>query len=1475
MTSAVRLRGPLDVAALRESLRDICGRHQILRTVYFERNGTPLQSVCNDHASLPFVVQDTESLTEQVVDEAFGREWSTPIRLDRDWPVRFTLLRCSPDHHVLLHTFHHIAFDGWSRGIFNRELSHLYRVRLAHEDGDLPPLALQYRDYALRQRRQDIEHGLDDGIDFWRSHLEGAPDKIDLGAARAGFNANARGAVWRSRLESQGVSVLKQFSRNHRVTPYTTLLLAFGALLFRHTGQRDLVIGSPVANRPFADLRSLIGFFANTVALRIQIPPRASFEHLLSCTRSFLVDAFAHDNVPFERVVQELAPHRQVNLQPLAQVTFALQNSPVTPLALNNVATEVIEPTELRLGYALSLHVRKDGDGIALSWRYDSSLFKQSEIDEISRHYLRLLEGAMTAPASCIEAIPLLSSRDRKLMLERSVGRTLDVTTTEGTNPLALFEDRAARASSDPALESAHAETLTYGELDKRACRLASVLRSQGVSASTRVGVILPRSVDLPVALLAILKLGATYVAIDPFQPALRQNEIIRHSEVGILLAPSSVQDLMTHHQPLPCCYVDSTSNQDALIAQDPATNGAAPAYIIYTSGSSGSPKGVAILRRSLGHYIRALPAALPEVFSARYLSTASPAFSSIIRQVLLPLSHGGTVLLPPRDVVADPAALLAFVIRSGAGVLDIVPTLFRALVRQLESDRQALAVFNRNSRLRTVLLASETLPADLVRRWQALNGGTTQVFNMYGQTETTGIAAVHAIGASSDVERDIVPLGRPIPGTAVYVLDEFLQPLPSGVEGDLYVGGATVGAGYISDPELTRKHFIPNPHAASGALYRTGDRGVYTSDGILLFRGRADRQIKIRGMRVEPAELESALRLHDSVLDAVVLGDVDDGNGNAQLHAYIIPRSHASFDANLVRAHVAARLPHHLLPSTITAVDQWPLTTTGKVDFRALRLIPHRPHVETQAVAAPSSSDEEALSALFARVLKQANVGVDDDFFAIGGHSLQVPQLVSEIRHAFHVEVPLRTVFEAPTARQLARAIGTTQRRSRQPLVALGERQDVALSREQRMCLACIDRLGADPFNLVGALDIRGTLDTSRFEQAVQLTIARHPILRTVYPHGLPPADRQGRVGEWRGAAIPYTDLSKSGSRAQQEHIAALLLEEAVRPLDFAAHPPFRLRLLRCAADHHVLVRTLHAIAADTWSARLFNKDLWLAYRGPGDVTTDRSADSVQFADFAAWQTAWLDETTIGNAADHWATRLAGANLARLFRSRHETDMTPRSANAVRSVVLQPDAAALLSFSASHGVTSQVTLLSAFAVAMYGLGFGDDLLIGVPTPNRMDDRLGGVIGPFENILPVRCLVDPRLRFSELQTQVQKTVQSSAAVQDIPFPAVVEKLYGSQTDAYLPFFKIVFAHYGSDGQHTLDHLTATTRPPDGIPARNDIQVLTRYVDKELRITYRYDEAVINPGTIQVIADLHHRLLHRLQMSTDTALSGLL
>ncbi len=1008
--TALRLTGSLNETALVKSLETVIQRHEVLRTTFPEQDGKPYQLIASE-IPLPLERTDLSDLApaqrEAEVLRLAEQEAQQPLNLSQGPLLRIHLIKLADRDHVLLFTMHHIISDAWSVGLLIKEVAALYQGFVTEKTVSLPELPLQYADFAHWQRNWLQGQVLDAQLDYWRQQLAGAPPLLELPTDRPRPAIQTfHGRTVNYSLHKQMAEGLKAISQQEQVTLFMTLLAAFQTLLARYSGQNDISVGTPIANRNRIETENIVGFFVNTLVLRTIVGPEDTFRELLGKVREVALCAYAHQDVPFEMLVDALHPQRDLSHTPLFQVMFVFQNAPTQQLELPDL---VIAPIQAESGVAkfdLSIILSEHADGLAVGFEYNTDLFDQSTIDRLFQNFSVLLQGIIDDPDQVVWRLPILTLDEKRLTLEE-----WNRTTVEFPDDRCVHELFAQLACENPEALAAiyQDQQLTYGELNRRANQLGRYLQTLGVGPDIPVGICMERSLEMVVGIMGALKAGGAFLPFDPVYPPERLAYMIEDSKIPVILTqqaivanlPDNSAKVVALDSEWPT-IAENYSDQELPLITCPDNL----AYVIYTSGSTGKPKGTMLGHRGLCNLAKAQRQAFNIELGTRILQFSSLSFDAAVWETVMALLNHGTLCLAPRNLLASGEGLVKVMAEQQVNVVTLPPSVVAVMPDHPLPN------------LKVMITAGEKCTAEIVARW----GSGRKFFNAYGPTETTVCASMLHVTRHY---RQGPPIGRPINNFQLYILDSSWQPVPIGVAGELCVAGVGLARGYLGRPELTGDKFIPNPFSSNPGerLYRTGDLVRYLPDGNVEFLGRIDHQVKVRGFRIELGEIEAVLGEHPDILDVIVLAR-EDTPGDRRLVAYLVTQPGVEPKTSELRNYLRDRLPEYMIPSFFVRMDEFPLTPNNKIDRKALpKPDLSRPDLENEYVP-PRTETEQKLVAICAELLNIERVGIYDNFFDLGGHSLLATQFLSRLRSNFQVELPLRIIFEKPRIADLVQEI-------------------------------------------------------------------------------------------------------------------------------------------------------------------------------------------------------------------------------------------------------------------------------------------------------------------------------------------------------------------------------------------------------------------------------------------------------------------
>ncbi len=1403
VAGALRLSGALDLRALAGAFTAVVRRQEALRTLFRQGPDEPLQvAVAPWTFRLPVV--DLRALRGPLRDAAAKalarRESRRRFDLSQGPLVRALAVRSGAAEHLLVMTLHHIVSDAWSLGVLVRELGAAYGGLRSGRAPAAPSLPVQYGDYAVWQRRRLADGALQSRLAYWREHLAGLAELALPTDRRRPAERSGRGRVARGRIDAPLAAALARRARAAGASPFMVLVAGLQALLGLWAGQEDVAVGSPVANRPRPETEDLVGFFVNTLVLRGDLSGAPTLGELLARVRETTLAAYAHQDVPFDRVVEELAPRRELSRTPLFQVMLAFQAAPPGPVSLPGLRVEELALETGTAKFDLTLDLKQDGDGLAMAAEYDADLFDGTTIDRLLERYRRVLAAFADEPETRLGALPLLGRAERhQLLIEANEGSGRQGPWTTLSE---LFERRAAAVPEAVAVVS-RGRCVTYRELARRSRALAARLAARGIGPGTRAAVCLERTPDLVAALLGVLRAGAAYVPLDPAYPGERVAFMVEDSGAAAVVSSQALRPRLAELLPGigardGLVLVPAAFGERAAGAGEPAPRPRPDdlSHLIYTSGSTGRPKGVAIEHRSAAARVAwALDAFAPDELDG-VLASTSVCFDLSLFELFAPLASGGRVVLvdDALDLAGHPEA-------GRVTLLNTVPSAMTELLR-LEAVPPSVRVVN---------LAGEPLKAALAERIHALTAAG-RVLDLYGPSEDTTYSTC---GRALPGEGREPSIGRPLPGTRAYVLDAALRPVARGTVGELHLGGAGQSRGYHRRPALTAASYLPDPFAGSGAgvgarLYRTGDLVRHLADGRLELLGRADHQVKLRGFRIELGEVEAALAGHPAVADcaAAVRGE----GAAARLVAFVELREDAAAGADDLRSYLRSRLPAPMVPAVVTVLASLPRTPNGKTDRRALAtLAPAAP--ERGPGREPEGELERAVARVFHEVLGRSSVGADDDFFELGGHSLLATRVVARLRRALSLELRPRQVFELRTVRALAATLSGAAVTVGVPPLCRRERDGeagVALSPAQER-LWFLDRYepGSAQYSIPGGMRLRGELRAAALGRALGGIVARHEALRTRFEEVA--GEARQRVEGSVALALPVVNLSRLAAERREAALGELGRRQAARPFDLGRSPLLRATLVRLAPDDHALVVVMHHIVSDGWSFTVLARELSALYGAAGEGQPERLAEGlpklpVQYPDYAVWQRRVLSGEVVERELGYWRERLAGLPALELPGDRPRPAVRSGRGETVGGALPGVLARSIAAFGRERAASPFHVLMAGFQAVLARWSGEEDFGVGTPVANRTRPEVEDLVGLFVNTLVVRARPEARTGFGALVGRVREASVEALGHQELPLELVVEALAPARDPSRTPLFQVVFGFVNEPAAFELSGL---------------------------------------------------------------------
>jgi amino acid adenylation domain-containing protein len=1478
---AVRLEGRLDLEALERVVNEIVRRHEVLRTRFVVEEGesgqAPMQ-VIDEWEPRKLEIRDLRGTPLEEREEEVYRiaraAAETSFDLSRGPLMKVEVLKLEEEQHVLLYTMHHIVSDEWSMTVLTDEVTRLYAAYSRGEESPLEELEIQYGDFAVWQRQWLKGEALERELEYWRKQLRGV-EALELPADHPRPAARSyRGARWPFVIPRDVTEKLRRLGQRESVTMFMTLLGGFDALMSRYSGQEDVAIGTDIANRNRAETERLIGFFVNQLVLRVEMRAGESFRELLRRVREACLGAYAHQDVPFEKLVEELQPERDLSRSPLFQAKLIWQDVSREVLELEGMRLRGIgtEVTTTRLD--LTVAITDVGSDLVGAVTYSRDLFEAETIERLMGHFVNVLSGIVEEGERPICELSLLSDQEREQIVVEwnQTGRAYP----EDRRIHELFREQAERTPDRLALVCG-GQQLSYRELNRRANQLAHYLKGLGIGPEVMVGLCLERSVQVVVAILGVLKSGGAYLPLDPESPLERLALMLEDAGAGVVLTERSLEARLPAFWGQTVLLDEEWARIHQERESEPGSEVLAgnPAYVIYTSGSTGKPKGVMVGHRNLVNYTHHMRQKLGvgEGSGERGLryATVSTITADLGNTCIYPsLVSGGCLHVLSYEAATDGMLFEEYLRNNPIDVLKIVPSHLGALLGSQPGQTTMLP----NQYL---ILGGEGLSNELVDRIRERGAGC-EVINHYGPTETTVGSLTSSVSEREEKRRTVTaPIGRPIANTEVYVLDREMMPAPVGVRGELYIAGAGVARGYWGRPELTADRFIPNRLGPryGDRLYRTGDVCRYLPEGEIEFVGRADYQVKARGYRIELGEIESALAEHGSVRQSVVVSSGDE-RGAKRLIGYVVVEE-GTTGAEL-KNYVRERLPEYMVPDAIVALEEIPITANGKVDRKKLPAVEGAGRQSERAGDGMRTPVEEILAGIFEEVLKLDRVGRDDNFFELGGHSLLATQVISRARNTFGVEIGVGSIFEAATVKGLASRIEEAVRagevQKSPPLVRVGRNVRLPLSFAQQRLWFLVQLVPNDPFyNCPHSLRLEGKLDLEALERSISEIVRRHEVLRTRYEveDGKPVQV----IDEWKPRRLEVEDLKGLGWEEREEEARRIASEEAKTGFDLSQGPLLRVKALELREDDHVVLFTMHHIVSDAWSTGILIREVGTLYQAyiTGDPSPLPELE-IQYADYAVWQRNYLQGDVLERQLSYWREQLAEIEPLELPLDYPRPALATYQGAGWNFELSKELTGELQALSRRDGVTLFITLLAAFQTLLARYSGQEKIAVGAPIANRTRAETEGLIGFFTNTLVLRTEVVGKLSFRELLGRARKTTLGAFAQQDMPFERLVEELQPDRSLNVQPLFQVMFVlHNAPSPPLELSGVRVGTFNVQIGTSKFDLLLSMREEGDRLTAVIEYNTDLFKESTIERMSHQFETLLEGLAADPDRQISG--
>ncbi|MBC8756870.1 amino acid adenylation domain-containing protein [Kordia sp. YSTF-M3] len=1427
----LKLNGTYNEADLENSFKKIMQRHEVLRTLFYEQEGAVYQKVeSQEHWKLKTITTQNQNLSD-VIDEEI---W-TAFDLSSDYPLRATLLKKAANENILIIVGHHIAFDGWSMPIFVNELVLNYESIIKNEEASLPKLPVQYVDYAIWQKKYINGNILANEIEYWKDKLSALSFLNFPSDFPRPSTQSLQGESIDHSIASDLTKKINAVSKKEGVTPFITLLTAYNILLYKYSGQPDICVGSPVANRDQVEIEPLIGFFLNTLPLRNYVDGDLSFKALLSEVKTTTLRAIAHQKVPFEQIVQKVVKNRDLTKTPLFQTVFILQNNVQAELKeVNELQIDTLSFNQKTTKYDITLSVTETNGEMLIEATYNTDLFKRETIKQLLENYELLLASIVDNVDEKIDSISISSLNKDKLSIPKKY--PYQVPTQETI--LEAIKEKTLKHPSKQALVY-QTESLSYHQLDLKSNQIANYISKQGVKENDIVAISLDNPLEMMLTIIGILKSGAAYLPLDRRYPEERTNFIIQNSDVKLIIADKNIK-LSEKTESVKCVSlkkIEATSKYDDQ-ELNVTISRKSLAYVIYTSGSTGTPKGVKISHENLVDYFQGffLNTTTKNCETFGLLSTFAGDLSYTI--VYGALVSGGTLHLFSYDDLLNPIAIHNYLSKNSIDCIKMTPSHWKSL----ETDKPLIPK-------KLIIFGGEELTGNEIDK---IKSQTTQVaiINHYGPSETTIGKTLYLVDINKTYHK--VPIGKPFTNSDIYILDKSNNNAGIGMPGELNIGGYGVSSGYLNNIEQSKEKFVPSPFDKNKILYKTGDLARYLPDGNIEFVGRVDHQIKIRGNRVELKEIEAVL-LQSDFVDEVFLDVKKDQNATPQIVAYIVPNE--GFAKNLIYTYLKSKLPDYMIPSFICEIPAIPLTPNGKINRQKLPL-PLKKETAENIKTAPRDITETHVMNIWTEILGNQHIGIHQNFFEIGGHSLLAMQLISAIKLKFNCEIQVKDIFYLPTIAELSSKIKTLNKSTLSPIKKYERPDFIPLSFTQKR-LWFLDKVaGSINYHIPIIIRLKGKVDKLLLEKSINAILNRHEVLRTVYKDkdGLP----YQKVLEKDTWKLAHTRLSNSSSSMTE-----LIQNQVNTPFKLAEEHPLRGLLIHTPSDEYVLSIIIHHIAFDGWSRSIFINELVQIFNTlKKGEQLNFEALPIQYADFSIWENEQFENGKLAERLEYWKRKLESAASLDLFLDYPRGETQSQKGKLYQFYLDETLSEKLEEQAKKHDASLFMLLIAIFKILLYKYSGQTDISIGTAIANRTAKEVEPLIGFFANTIVLRNNLDLNIPFAEFLKNVKETTLEAYENQDVPFEKIVSEVADKQVTNRNPLFDVGFTLQNNPvAKNTeLTDLSLLEEDYEHDSAKVDLTVGVIRVGKELNVDFEYCSDLFNEETIKKMANHFKALL---------------
>ncbi|RBL90699.1 non-ribosomal peptide synthetase [Chitinophaga flava] len=1430
------LKGHVDRHALQFAFQSVINRHEVLRTVVYEQDGTGYQQV---------LAKDSWQLEEPAdggdVQQAISHFIYRPFDLSKDHMLRATLLKQAEDEHTLVITVHHIAADAWSMALIIKEFAAYYNEAAAGQAAGLPELPLQYTDYAIWQRAS-LSEVLSTSQQYWKKQLAGIePLNLSTDYPRPAIQSR-KGAVTYFSIGKEIAEKLYQLGRQQDTTLFVTLLSAFKVLLFRYTGQQDICVGTPVAGRTQQELESIAGFFVDTLPLYSHLEADTTFNALLQQEKEVLLEGYEHQDLPFEKIVEAVTDNRDLSRTPLFQAMFVLQDAPdFADIELNGLTLSLGEVEHTISKFDITVAVTEKQDELTFELEYCTDLFSEETASRMAGHFEQLLQAIVNNPAQSIGHLQMLTPAEEQQLLKAFNDSAVPY--AQDKHIIDLFDEQVALAPEATALIFKN-NTLSYRELDERSNRLARYFRKHGVNKETRIPICIERSFEMIIGILGILKAGGVYVPIDPDYPEERINYILEDTGAVMVISSSACAHKLAGVPGVNVICLDEEAPRINRFAVTPPGIALTPcqlAYIIYTSGSTGKPKGVMLEHKGVVNLARSQATALRLYQGTRSLQFASFGFDASCYEIFNTLLSGGVLVLPEKEDLLSQERFTTLINTHEVELVTLPPS-YQHIIKE------------HTGTIKTIVSAGEPLNREDGKYLQSKG---IRVVNAYGPTENTVCTTLTETPIRKD---NTVVIGTPIANVQVYILGAGGALCPVGVTGEICIGGANLARGYWNRADLTQEKFIANSYSKEwgGRLYRTGDLGRWLADGNIEYIGRMDDQVKIRGYRIELGEIESVLLEHPLVGQAAVLAKAGGGDQQKQLVAYVMPQD--TFDKTAVLEYLQQRLPEYMVPALFITMEQFPLTPSGKIDRKALP----EPEVPRSLYVAARTATEQVLVSIWQELLDKEQIGIQDHFFHLGGHSLMAIRLIAAVRKELHAELSVRDVFTRNTIETLAAFIDQQQEKTILPEIIVQNKppyMPLSFSQER---LWFIDKLeGSMHYHTSTLLKLKGKVNILALQHALHHIVERHGALRTVF------RENEGVAYQ---LVLPADNWHLLELSSAEDFIAY-----GHQSFNLASDYMMRAALVQSGNETYELMITMHHIASDGWSISILAAELSELYAA---FTTERlpvlKPLAIQYADYAIWQKTYVTGEVLKSQQDYWLKKMSGLEPLNLHTD-YARPAVQRNNGALFITNIDRELTDKINvLSRQQGVTPFMTLLAAFKVLLYRYSGQDDICVGTPLAGRKQQEVESLIGFFINTLAVRSDLGNDPGFDTFLQQVKNTLLEGYEHQDMPFEKVVDAVVRTRDLSRHPLFQVMFLLHNTPDipAFSLGDLAVEMEEVEETTAKFDLIFTLQAKEDELLLGVEYCTDLFCRDTVERMAEHYKQLLRSVTAAPAQQISTL-